>query len=91
MIQELLNLAGRAALDRAFLAYHFQGVELTMICQRLDCSVTTALLVELSATPRVRSWQQDVARLAEARGVNVVELASLLRDAEAMLLQPAPV
>lgn len=84
MIQELLQLAGRAALDPAFLAYHLQGVELSMICQRLDCSVTTALLVELSATPRLGCWQSDVARLAVARGVNAVELASLLRDAEAV-------
>jgi hypothetical protein len=84
MIQELLQLAGRAALDPAFLAYHFQGVDLGLICLRLDCSVTTALLVELSATPRLGCWQNDVERLAEARGVNAAELASLLRDAEAV-------
>lgn len=89
MIQELLQLAARAALDRTFLAYHFQGVELALICQRLNCSVTTALLIELSATPRIRSWQADVEQLAADRGVNVAELASLLRDAEALLLHRA--
>jgi|GEM_PF-5775423 hypothetical protein len=90
MIQELLHLAGRAALDPAFLAYHFQGVEVDLICQRLDCSVTTALLIELSATPRLRCWQPDVARLADARGVNASELASLLRDAEAVVSVAIP-
>lgn len=91
MIQELLQLAGRAALDRNFLAYHFQGVELALICQRLNCSVTTALLIELSATPRVRTWQADVEQLALDRGVDGPQLASLLRDAEAMLLHGARV
>lgn len=86
MIQELLRLAGRAALDPAFLAYHFQGVEVAVICQRLDCSVTTALLIQLSATPQVSCWQADVGHLAEARGVDTLELAALLRDAEAVRL-----
>lgn len=86
MIQELLRLAGRAALDPAFLAYHFQGVEVALICQRLDCSVTTALLIQLSATPNVACWQTDVGQLAEARGVDATELAALLRDAEAICL-----
>jgi hypothetical protein len=91
VIQELLRLAGRAALDPQFLAYHFQGVEVASICQRLDCSVTTALLLQLSATPRAHCWQADVERLATARGVDRAELAALLRDAEAIRLPGMPV
>ena len=86
MIHELMRLAGRAALDPSFLAYHLQQFDVTTICQRLDCSITTALLVQLSATPRLHSWQRDVERMAEARGVCPLELAALLRDAEAVLL-----
>ena len=86
MIQELLRLTGRAALDPAFLAYHFHGVDVASICQRLDCSVTTALLIQLSATPRACCWRADVERVADARGVDKSELAALLRDAEAIRL-----
>ena len=86
MIHELMQLAGRAATEPSFLAYHLQQFDVTTICQRLDCSVTTTLLVQLSATPRLETWQRDVERLAEARGVCPRQLAALLRDAEAVLL-----
>lgn len=86
MIHELMHLAGRAATDPSFLAYHLQQFDVTTICQRLDCSITTTLLVQLSATPRLDAWQRDVEQLAEARGVCPLELAALLRDAEAVLL-----
>lgn len=89
MIQELMRLAGRAATDPAFLAYHLQQFDVATICQRLDCSVTTALLVQLSATPTLGAWQRDVQCLADTRGVASSELAALLRDAEAVLLRSA--
>ena len=89
MIQELLRLAGRAAVDPAFLAYHLQRFDIATICERLQCSVTTALLVSLSSTPGLESWRPDVERLAEARGVDARALAALLRDAEAIRLPHA--
>lgn len=88
MIQELLRLTGRAAGDPDFLAYHFQDINVATICRRLSCSVLTALLVELSATPNLESWRTDVEALATIRGVNADDLAALLRDAEALRFRP---
>ncbi|MCL4545489.1 MAG: hypothetical protein M1118_12985 [Chloroflexi bacterium] len=89
MIQELSRLAARAALDPAFLAYHLQSYRLVTICQRLDCSLTTALLLLLSATPRLECWQHDRNHLARARGLSPQSLAALLEEAEAAVWQPA--
>ncbi len=84
MIAELRSMTVRAAQQRRLLAYHLSDATLYDICCRLDCSLTTALLLLLSETPRLQCWQGDVQHLAEERGIDRTALAALLRDTEAI-------
>lgn len=84
MIAELRSMTVRAAQQRRLLAYHLSDCTLYDLCSRLDCSLTTALLLLLSETPRLQCWQGDVERLADERGIDSAALAALLRAAEAI-------
>lgn len=86
MITALRSMARSAAQDTRLLAYHLADFTPYELCCRLDCTLTTALLLTLSATPRSACWRADVARLAADRGVDPSALAALLRDAEAIAL-----
>lgn len=90
MIAELRRLSVHAAQERRLLAHHLAGFALYDVCSRLDCSLTTALLLLLSETPRLQCWRADVARLADERGLDAAALTALLRDAEA-IYHPQPV
>ena len=84
MIAELRSMTRMAAQDTRLLAHHLTDFSAYELCRRLDCSLTTALLLSLSATPRSHCWRRDVDHLALERGVAVGALEQLLRDAEAV-------
>lgn len=84
MITALRSMARSAAQDTRLLAYHLAEFDPYALCCRLDCTLTTALLLTLSTTPRSCCWHADVAQLAHDRGLDPNALASLLRDAEAV-------
>lgn len=84
MLQELRRLAVRAAGRPGLLAYHLADLGDVALCDRLDCSLTTALLLRLSATPRRQCWRQDVLHLARLRRLDPAALLALLHEAEAV-------
>lgn len=80
---ELRMLAEQVTDRPGFLAYHLAYFDEAVICQRLACSLTSALALPLCRTPRLYCWLPDVQAVAQGLRLDPARLAAFLREAEA--------
>ena len=80
---ELRMLAEQVTNRPTFLAYHLAFFDEATVCQRLACSLTTALALPLCRTPRLACWLPDVQAVALGLHIDPPRLAAFLREAEA--------